>query len=624
MTQCQADVNAIPCLRDLAAGPSWETSLNAIQSEVRKRLKAPGPSADWLHKLGEAFLELDSARAAPQQIDILILLTEWYEDNLDRRFVLRILEHALEITSKAGALASKRRVLNALGSVHNRMRNIADATVCYARALQLAEEIGDRVGRCAVLANIAVLRLNMGMIDDATKVADFVIELCGNETVLSPLKAQAHHALAEAYLLLSDPSAACQQTEKALRILTEPGNRLDSTKRVLMESTLVKGFVSQGKVREAEQHTTTAMRYSAKAGTFTATIQAQLCLAACDAAKGNADIALTRLASLESELPKTDASFRDLLQVELFANSKAGRKRYASYYNKKYLSLIAEFQRKSAIDQIAAVKRSLKQVDMTGRDVNDGSRQNRETRALAEFSQHINSLAALAELREDATGEHSCRVGRLAASFARSLGYSENDAATIEMAARLHDVGKLATPDAILLKRGKLSVAEREIVQRHSNEGCQILTDLLYTLEATDIRNTTKWAEGLRVAAEVAQCHHEFWNGRGYPRGISGKLIPECARIVAVVDVYDELTHRRPYKRQYTKAASARQIESLAGTQLDARFCVEFLRIIDSVEDVQPPEESTLTPFLAANRVIKRLVNGQTDGLSRNAPRAEL
>jgi response regulator RpfG family c-di-GMP phosphodiesterase len=324
-----------------------------------------------------------------------------------------------------------------------------------------------------------------------------------------------------------------------------------------------------------------------------------------EAAAGNTDISLSRLAALESKFSPTETAFRDFIEVELLASQRAGRVGFAQYYNKKYLSSLAEFQRKSAIEQFAAVKRLLKKAER--RETTFPRNTSPDT--LSAVSQHMEALASLAELREDATGEHAYRVGQLSRALACAIGYSSTRAELIERAARLHDIGKLATPDAILLKRGKLSPAEQEIVRRHPHEGSQMLADLLYTVEATEIRESSKIGDALRVAAEIAQYHHEWWDGSGYPLGLAGASIPEAARIVALADVFDELTHMRPYKPKHSRGESIRQIEMFSGRQFEPRLCRAFIDVLGSFEDIAQPSDAEISPFIAANRVIKRIAS---------------
>lgn len=164
-------------------------------------------------------------------------------------------------------------------------------------------------------------------------------------------------------------------------------------------------------------------------------------------------------------------------------------------------------------------------------------------------------LAIAAEYRDDTTGEHTRRVGQAAARIARALGWSETQASVLGVAARLHDVGKIAIPDAILLKRGRLTPDEFRQMQSHTVIGSRILSGSRSAL--------------LTMAEEIARSHHERWDGSGYPNGLAGNDIPLTGRIVAIADVFDALIQARPYKAAWTTAEALREIQAQAGRHFD-------------------------------------------------------
>jgi putative two-component system response regulator len=167
----------------------------------------------------------------------------------------------------------------------------------------------------------------------------------------------------------------------------------------------------------------------------------------------------------------------------------------------------------------------------------------------------LERLALAAEFRDDDTREHTRRVGRTSGLIARLLGLERDEVELITIAAPLHDVGKIGVPDRILLKPGKLTDQEFEIMQRHVEIGRSILS-------GSD-------APVLEMSAQIASSHHEWWDGRGYLAGLAGTEIPIAGRIVAVADVFDALTHDRPYKEAWTVEAALEEIRSLSGRQFD-------------------------------------------------------
>ncbi|MBX6363038.1 MAG: response regulator [Gemmatimonadetes bacterium] len=210
----------------------------------------------------------------------------------------------------------------------------------------------------------------------------------------------------------------------------------------------------------------------------------------------------------------------------------------------------------------------------------------RRTKRLAEAqTEALELLALAAEYRDDQTGRHTRRVGALAALIAREMGLSEQEAEQIRDAALLHDVGKVGVPDRILLKEGSISDAEREIMQRHTLIGMRILSRSAFPV--------------MRLAAEIAASHHEWWDGSGYPRGLRGEEIPLAGRIVALADVYDSLTHARPYKRAWTQEEALAEIASGRGTHFDPRAveAIFALHARGALPPAEPFEESGDPPY---------------------------
>ncbi|HEY3282389.1 MAG TPA: HD domain-containing phosphohydrolase [Armatimonadota bacterium] len=172
----------------------------------------------------------------------------------------------------------------------------------------------------------------------------------------------------------------------------------------------------------------------------------------------------------------------------------------------------------------------------------------------AAYLQSLDRLALAAEYRDDTTGQHTRRVGRSSYHLARYLGLPEREAETLGRAAPLHDMGKIGIADSVLLKPGKLTPEEFEVIKTHTLIGARILSGGQSPL--------------LLVAEEIALNHHERWDGTGYTPGLGGDQIPLSGRIVAVADAYDAITNDRPYK--------ARRSPEQALSELEAGRCRQF------------------------------------------------
>jgi putative nucleotidyltransferase with HDIG domain len=158
---------------------------------------------------------------------------------------------------------------------------------------------------------------------------------------------------------------------------------------------------------------------------------------------------------------------------------------------------------------------------------------------------------------------HSRRVGRTAVRIASRMGLNAEYLEQLREAGALHDIGKLAIPRGALEKPGPLTKQERALMQTHTDAGARILAGNEEPM--------------LRMATDVALAHHERWDGSGYPQGLAGDQIPLAARIVAVADVFDALTHDRPYKTAWPVDDARAEIAAGAGTQFDPRVVTAFL-----------------------------------------------
>jgi putative two-component system response regulator len=175
-------------------------------------------------------------------------------------------------------------------------------------------------------------------------------------------------------------------------------------------------------------------------------------------------------------------------------------------------------------------------------------------------------LAIATEYRDDETGKHTQRVGELSAKLAQRLGYDNNEVDLIRYAAPLHDVGKIGIPDSILLKPGKLTEEEFETIKKH-------------TLIGKDILSKSQFPTFI-LASKICMTHHENWDGSGYPLQLKGDNIPMVGQIVSIVDMFDAMTHKRPYKEAWTIECAIEEIRKLSGTKFNPKIVEAFIEMI--------------------------------------------
>lgn len=209
--------------------------------------------------------------------------------------------------------------------------------------------------------------------------------------------------------------------------------------------------------------------------------------------------------------------------------------------------------------------------ELQRQNVNLEERVEERTREVAAVKDEIlQRLAMAAEFRDDQTGEHTQRVGSIAAQLAQAMKMPAIEVELIRRAAPLHDVGKIGIPDTVLLKPGPLTDDERNLMKRHTEIGARLVSG--------------SEASTLRMAEQIAATHHERWDGTGYGVGLSGASIPIAGRIVAVTDVFDALTHQRPYKEAWPVDDALEEIRSQRGKQFDPNVVDAFMEIQQTID----------------------------------------
>ena len=168
------------------------------------------------------------------------------------------------------------------------------------------------------------------------------------------------------------------------------------------------------------------------------------------------------------------------------------------------------------------------------------------------------------EVRDKQTEGHSFRLAELCLVVAQELGIEKDDLMHLRRGALLHDIGKMGIPDSILNKAGPLSESERKLMDLHPKFGYDLLSPIPF----------------LQPAADVAYCHHENWDGSGYPRGLKGVDIPIFARIVSVCNVWDALTSDQPYRKAWIKSDARNYIDLGSGKLFDPEIVAAFLQLI--------------------------------------------
>lgn len=207
-----------------------------------------------------------------------------------------------------------------------------------------------------------------------------------------------------------------------------------------------------------------------------------------------------------------------------------------------------------------------------------------ESNVINTLTAAVKTTGKITHMRDPETGSHLDRMSRysrlIAMKLADEYNLSDDFIEHIFMFSPLHDIGKIAIPDSVLLKPGKLTAHEKDIMQTHARMGCEIIDDLLKNFDLESI-------EYIDMLRNIIQYHHETISGHGYPRGIKGDDIPIEARIVAVADIFDALTSVRPYKEAWSNDKACTLLKGLAGESLDETCVNALLSNMKEVEDIQ-------------------------------------
>jgi putative two-component system response regulator len=198
----------------------------------------------------------------------------------------------------------------------------------------------------------------------------------------------------------------------------------------------------------------------------------------------------------------------------------------------------------------------------------------------AAYNVALEGWARALDLRDHETEGHCRRVADVAVRLAAQMGMSEADCVHVRRGALLHDIGKMGIPDRILLKPSALSPDEWEIMRRHPTYALELLGPIAY----------------LGPAIDIPYCHHEKWDGTGYPRGLKGEQIPLAARVFAIADIWDAVRSDRPYRPAWSVERAREHVLSLAGSHLDPQVVSAFMKMSEMSEPVSPPSGSITAP----------------------------
>jgi putative two-component system response regulator len=596
-----ADLQELLADSDKVPDPKAKLALSRLALEVNARLQeGSGASAEYMASVIAALKKLKGPANAEVRTNCLVDAAHYFYV-IGQSF--GAIEPAAEAVSLAETISHKallRKALTVLAIMYADTGNISKAIECYAQALELARELQDLDAECIVWVNLGVALLYAAQYRDAISCFEHVIELAEHHATLRHFRINAFSNIALCCLHLEDFSRGLKVAEAAVRESGEPHSAAELVGRVLRENYYIRLLLEVNSVERAGERCEIARRYAVKSKSGRAEIAASIAEGLYEVQAGRVDVGISRLTSTLERARLLRSMLRDTLAALVKAFEIIGQPQRALVYLRELMEALRQSQQENALRH---VKLHLEQLgDGAIGDVPMAKRLQRQEAALqgkiAEQElfrsriEMLERLAVTAELRDDSTGEHSYRVGKLAALLAQEFGCDEDTCYMIELAARLHDIGKIGVPDAILLKPEKLNEAERQIMRTHTTVGAELLSK-------SNIPH-------MQMAEEIARHHHEWWDGSGYPGNVSGSAIPLAARITALADVFDALTHKRPYKVPWPIQAALDEIAKLKGMQFDPQLTDHFIVLVTKLKldhsdlDAFLGQAAHASPFLQA------------------------
>jgi putative two-component system response regulator len=468
--------------------------------------------------------------------------------------------------------------LNMVGVCAADTGNIPLAMEAYSDALNLAQNSRDEVRQGKVWLNLGTALAYSGLYREAIGCFYKALMIADSVKALQGFVAGLHTNIAVCHLNLDEPTAGLKAIMLAIENSSEANDAHSIQNRVLAENYFTRLLIEVDDFNEATKHAKAARQYASQSKSPRADITASVAEGLAEVFSGQPDVGISRLTSTLERAKALKVATREVLVAIVKAHERLGLHDKALDYLKQMLAAQRQTQEANVLRH---VERHLEQLHAKGDVPIEDSKQaikRLETRQeLLEgriakrdlFRQSVEGLERLAvatELRDDSTGEHSYRVGRMASLLAKEAGCDEEIVFMIDIAARLHDIGKIAIPDGILLKPTSFNKSERIIMEMHADAGANVLAK----------SNIPQ----IQMAEEIARYHHERWDGEGYPRGLLKEEIPLAARITAIADVFDALTHVRPYKHAWTIEAALTEVQSQRGRHFDPTLTDLFLTLV--------------------------------------------
>ena len=602
----------------------YEEDLAAIEADLRRNLSVPAPDTpSFVDNCLQRLREVPVSASPPRRIAVLIDAASQYYMHGQRVFsAVEPIALAVMLADQENLKPLLRRALSVQGLILGATNATTDALDSLLRSLDLAEEIGDPLAVVAAWLNIGQAFLEATLYNDARIAFERAVSNA-SELADSPMArsmaAKALQGSALSSLRLKEFLRGLDAIQDAIALLDQPEDRDQEQARVLAEGTYVRLLLETNRVDEAAARVEHATPFAERSKSVRSNLAVATMRALVEVFSGKTDLGLSRIAAAVDQARALPGSLYETLQSAVIVQERAGHPdRAVSTHRELMMRMRQANQEAIERHQVLHLQRlSLPDPDAAGvlaLESTDAELRQKIVAVADKQYEFLEQMAMRVELREEPKGEHAFRVAIWARMLAIEADMSEADAAELEKAARLHDIGKVVIPDTVILKKTALSRAERHIIETHAATGGELLS-----------RAKMPYA---KLAEEVARYHHECWDGRGYPDGLSGNAIPLSARIVGLCDAFDAMVHDRVYRRAHTMEGALGQISKESERQFDPRLVDLFIPLVRRTYAQHPD----INAFLAAaaqatslsmviRNVEERASRGATLGEGNEQPR---
>lgn len=617
-----------PVIRDLAgairqspvaSSPGMSILLNrALSRSSEVLLHSSSDAKEFFRALGKEIIRLRGTAFAESRLDCLYAVCEGLYFQAEAKHALVFGRAGVELARESRRTSHLRKFKTLLGILLAEAGDRGLSLQSYMESLELAKELSDGFGQFVAWNNISALLVDSGLYEEAIACARQALQSIDQFGLQDrDLVRRASNNISLALYRLGDFETALVSAQKSIEGLSEPSNAVQASSRLLREEHLTLALIALGQFGNARDHVEymnqLVRRFpSPRLSIIASTMKGLLEVMEGDVARGICTLessvkdsetlqapflsdALSALATayeaagdFEQALEATHRLVRHLegIHIDKFlANVEALDLSWKARRRRRGANG-AELKRSAAELQVKVLQREL-------------SRSRQEM---------LERLAVAADIREDISGEHGYRVGLLSALLAKEIGWERDACSALDIAARLHDIGKFGIPEKILLDERTLKEAEKHFIASHTTVGAEILS--------------RSAIPQVRIAEEIALCHHEWWDGSGYPRQLKATAIPKSARLVALADSFDAMTHGRPYAKAISIEAALDQIAGLRGRQFDPELTDHFLALVRRLAaehadlDAYLGKAARNSPFLRARARIKEMLAQGRDSMA--------